>query len=304
MRRKTSPPPGQRIDVGGFRLHLYCSGSNDNNVPTVLIEAGCGCSLVFYTWLQKKLSQKLRVCSYDRAGLGWSEESHQPRDAEHIADQLHTLLSRSGIEGPIILVGHSIAGLYLRLYANKYPDNIAGMVLLDSSHPKQNEVLAINSYTLRLRLHNKVMAIYASLGLAALCPPLWELKTNDMIFLPECAKQQLAYLFRFRQSFITPSVEFDAFESAAKQVLASGDLGDLPLLVITAPVRNGGRSLSEEQKRNYASDWMLLQKDLLTISSRSQHKIIAGAGHCTLLTKAHYAEEVAADILLFIKQIS
>ena len=167
MKKESCIPPGELIDVGGHRLHLYSTGpiAEAPTLPTIVIEGGCGCSLIFYSWFQQKLSKQLRVCSYDRAGLGWSEDSNQPRDAEHVANQLHTLLSIAGIDGPIVLVGHSIAGLYLRLYANKYPDNIVGMVLLDASHPRQNEILAVKGFTCRKRIHNKAMALYASLGL-------------------------------------------------------------------------------------------------------------------------------------------
>lgn len=289
-------PPGHLINIGGFQLHIYCSKpdySANNNLPTVVIEAGCGWHSAMYSWLQEKLSQKLRVCSYDRAGLGWSMESNQPRDAEHIAIQLHTLLNKSGIDGPIILVGHSIAGLYLRVYANKYPDNIIGMVLLDSSHPRQNEVLRMNGFTLRQRLRNRAMAAYTLLGISKLYRPSWELETNYAMYLPESSRRQLIYLFSIRQAYITPLAEFDAFELSAKQALNSGDLGDLPLLVITAPNADNPNTANWS---THMDSWLGLQRDLLNLSSNSHHKIIEGAGHCTLITKQYYAEQVAEEI--------
>ena len=303
--KKVFLPPGQLINIDGFRLHFHCTGPSDNTLklPTVVIEAGCGCSLFTYSWLQETLSQTLRVCSYDRSGLGWSEENHQPRDAEHIATQLHTLLNKAGIDGPIILVGHSIAGLYLRVYANKYPNNIVAMVLLDSSHPRQNEVLEVSGFTLRQRLNRKVMAAYASLGIAKLYSPLWELKNSAMNYLPESSQQQLAYLLGFRQSYITPLIEFDAFGLAAKQALSAGDLDDLPLLVMTAPAADGDLSKNINWK-THIDAWLGLQKDLLKLSSNSQHKIIEGAGHCTMVTKRQYAEQVANEILQLIEQIN
>ena len=294
-------PLGQLMDIGGFRLHIHCTGPSDSNqaLPTVVIEAGCGCSLLYYSWLQEKLSCTLQVCSYDRAGLGWSEESHQPRDAEHIAKQLHTLLYKAGINGPIILVGHSIAGLYLRVYASKYPDNIVGMVLLDASHPRQIDLLEVSGFTLRQRVHKRAMATYTALGMARLYSPLWALKTNAMLFLPEASLQQLMYLLGFRQSYITPLVESDAFDLAAHQALKANGLGDMPLLVITAPAPDGDRPNNINWKAQ-SSAWLRLQKDLLNLSSNSQHTIIEGAGHCTLITKQQYAEQDANEIFKLI----
>ena len=305
IRRQPFTPSGQLLDIGGFRLHLHSRGpltGNDNkankHLPTVVIEAGCGWHSMMYYWLQEQLSPTLRVCSYDRAGLGWSEESHQPRDAEPIATQLHALLNQAGIEGPIILVGHSIAGLYLRVYANKYPDNIVGMVLLDASHPKQKDVLAVTGFTRRQRVDRWAMAVYAALGLAKLYPPDWELKANHCLFLPPESQRQLIYLLGFRQAYTTPLIEFDAFDLSAKQALAAGDLGDLPLLVITGPHADYATPNVAEWQR-YADKWLSLQKDLVNLSSNSQHNVIDEAGHCTLITKQHFAEQVANEIHQF-----
>ena len=298
-------PPGQLIDIDGFRLHFHCTGPSDKDftLPTVVIEAGCGCSLFAYSWLQEALSQTLRVCSYDRAGLGWSEESHQPRDAEHIATQLHTLLNKAGINGPIILVGHSIAGLYLRVYASQYPDNIVGMVLLDPSHPKQKAVLSGTGFGPMAHLKQQAMALYANLGLARLHPPTWALRTNAMNYLSESNQQQLLFLCRRAQSFITPLKESDAFDLAALQTLQSGDLGDIPLLVITAP-RPDGVEAEFPDWQAHIDAWLGLHRDLLTLSTNSQHKIIEGAGHCTIVTKRQYAEQVTNEILQLVAQIN
>ena len=132
--------------------------------------------------------------------------------------------------------------------------------------------------------------------------PLWELSGNDMLYLSEQAKNKMLYLLGRRQSYTTPLIEFDAFSAAAKQALASGNLGDLPLLVITGSIRHGGRYLSKSDRGKYASDWMMLQKDLLSISSNSYHDVIEGAGHCTLVTQECYASQVANAIFTFIKK--
>ncbi len=296
--------PGKLIEVGSHRLHFYCKGPlniTDKYMPTVVIEAGCGWHSTMYYWLQEKLSQSLRVCSYDRAGLGWSEDSHHPRDAEQISKQLHSLLNKADINGPIILVGHSIAGLYLRVYANKYPENIVGMVFLDSSHPRQNEILPVSGFTRRQRLHNKLMAVYTTLGISRFYNPLWELENTHTIYLPYSVQKKLAYLYTFRQSYTTPLIEFDSFEMAATQALNVGDLGDLPLLVITAPSPDTNQ-LTANWKKHMIS-WSSLQRDLLSLSSNSHYRIIENSGHCTLLTKQKYATQVSKEILILSKQL-
>lgn len=299
-----SLPPGQLIEVGGIRLHCYLRGPQIDSLklPTVVIESGCGCSLLTYSWLQESLSETLQVCSYDRAGLGWSDASHQPRDALHIAAQLHALLNKAGINGPVVLVGHSIAGLYLRVYASRYPDNILGIVLLDPSHPNQKQVLSGTGFSPVARMKQRAMALYAMLGLAGLCQPTWALKINAMNYLPKWAQQQLLFLCRRPQTFITPLKESDSFDQSALQAQQCADLADIPLLVITAPAPDS-QSIRADWPE-HIKKWTNLHKDLLGLSRNSQHKTIEGAGHCTLITKRYYAEQVANEISQWVKRIT
>src|SRR5215210_8391078 len=128
------PPPGEMVDVGGYSLHINCVGQGS---PTVVLDAGLGDFSAQWIRVQREVSDTTRVCAYDRAGMGWSEMGPEPRDAKQISSELHTLLKGAGIEGPFVLVGHSFGGLYTRTYAARYPDEVAGVVLVDSSSPKQ-----------------------------------------------------------------------------------------------------------------------------------------------------------------------
>src|SRR5918997_3729475 len=128
------PPPGEMVDVGGYSLHINCVGQGS---PTVVLDGGSGEMSADWVWVQREVSDTTRVCAYDRAGMGWSEMGPQPRDAERISGELHALLMGGGIEGPYVLVGHSFGGLYMQTYAARYPDDVAGVVLVDSSSPKQ-----------------------------------------------------------------------------------------------------------------------------------------------------------------------
>jgi pimeloyl-ACP methyl ester carboxylesterase len=124
------PPPGEMVDVGGYSLHINCVGQGS---PTVVLDAGSGGFSAQWVRVQREVSDTTRVCAYDRAGMGWSEMGPDPRDAKQITGELHTLLGKAGIEGPYVLVGHSFGGLYMQTYANRYPDEVAGVVLVDSS---------------------------------------------------------------------------------------------------------------------------------------------------------------------------
>jgi pimeloyl-ACP methyl ester carboxylesterase len=132
---KKYPPPGKLYDVGGCRLHLYSTGEGG---PTVILEAGGSSPALLWYLVQKEVAKFARVCSYDRAGFGWSDPASKPLSANDVAGDLHELLKKADIPGPYILVGHSIGGVYVRAFTHLYPSKVVGMVLVDSSHESQN----------------------------------------------------------------------------------------------------------------------------------------------------------------------
>ncbi len=126
--RKRFPPPGRLVDIGTHRLHLFESGRRG---PTIVLEAGLMSTVLSWTELQRHLSPSFRVVSYDRAGLGWSDVGPMPRTSDRIVDELHALLRRAGVPPPYILVGHSFGGLTMPLFAVRYAQETAGVVLVD-----------------------------------------------------------------------------------------------------------------------------------------------------------------------------
>jgi pimeloyl-ACP methyl ester carboxylesterase len=125
------PPPGRLVDVGGWRLHLYCTGEAKPSQPTVILEAELGDFSLEWSLVQPKLATFARVCSYDRAGTGWSELGPHPRLMHQIVHELHVLLEKAGIRPPFVLIGHSYGGWLVRLYASKHLAEVAGMVLIE-----------------------------------------------------------------------------------------------------------------------------------------------------------------------------
>jgi pimeloyl-ACP methyl ester carboxylesterase len=122
------PPPGQMVDVGGYKLHLYCTGEGS---PIVVMDSGLGGAWLDWSKVQPVLSATTRICTYDRAGMGWSDVGEEPRDAQQAVRELHRLLENAGIDGALLLVGHSNGGLRVQLYAAHYPEQVVGLVLVD-----------------------------------------------------------------------------------------------------------------------------------------------------------------------------
>lgn len=123
------PAPGRLVDVGGYRLHIHCIGTGS---PTVILDAGLGGSSLDWNLVQAELGTTTKVCAYDRAGMGWSDPSAQARTPEQIAKELHSLLVNANVDGPYVLVAHSLAGKYARLFALHHSDQTAGIVLIDA----------------------------------------------------------------------------------------------------------------------------------------------------------------------------
>lgn len=126
-----TPPPGQLVDIGGYRLHLWCMG---NGTPAVILDAGLGGTSAGWGFVQPEVARFTRVCSYDRAGMGYSDAGPSPRTARRIANELAELLARGGIAGSVVLVGESIAGFTVRVFASDHPERALGLVLVDASH--------------------------------------------------------------------------------------------------------------------------------------------------------------------------
>jgi pimeloyl-ACP methyl ester carboxylesterase len=122
------PPPGRLVNLGSHRLHLLGMGEG---APAVVMDSGLPGSVLSWCWVQPEIAKFTRACSYDRAGLGWSDAGPMPRTADRIAEELHRLLGRAGVPSPYVLVGHSFGGLTVRLFAARYPEEVAGMVLID-----------------------------------------------------------------------------------------------------------------------------------------------------------------------------
>jgi pimeloyl-ACP methyl ester carboxylesterase len=277
---KAYPMPGQLIDVGGHRLHLSCTGAG---TPTVVLEPGAGEMSSNLGWITPAVARNTRICVYDRAGRGWSEPADTRQDAAQIATDLHTLLQRGHVPGPYVLAGHSFGGLYVLTFAARYPDEVAGMVLVDSTAPAS----AANPGTPSpghggssngLSRVSALVSAAARLGLARLYAQ------SAFGSLPPRSRDEV------RASDATPSTlrstidEYLQANASTQEAASLRNFADKPLIVLTAGSGSDATHLAD-------------QNHLATLSTNSVHRVIDGATHEDLITDQEDAAATTQAIL-------
>ncbi|MFB3815209.1 MAG: alpha/beta fold hydrolase [Terriglobales bacterium] len=255
------PQRGRSVDVGGYKLNLNCTGEGS---PTVVLESGVGGPGLIWALVQPRVAEFTRVCSYDRAGYGWSDVGPMPRTSGRMADELHTLLKNGGIEPPYILVGHSFGGFEVRIFAARHPEEVSGVVLVDASHENQ-ETEGFRPAPNPLR---------------PLAPLLLRIGVLRATFyfqgarkLPSDLHSELEYLMLQAKAIETAYAEIGGFPQSASEVRAAGKLGDKPLIVLTG-AKPGSRS--PQLHRRWLDD---LQPRLLRLSSHSRQMFAENSGH-------------------------
>lgn len=256
----------QRIDVGGYQLYMESAGAGS---PTVIFECGMGCGAESLANLAAEVQQVTRTVLYDRAGLGQSDPAPMPRTSQDVVDDLWQLLQQAQIDGPYLLVGHSFAGLHLRLFVHQHPQVVAGLVLLDASHPDQ---------TLR-----------------------------ELHLLPPPTPSEPAVLTKTRNTLAAEWTDpyhneegMDIAASAA-QVQVTGHFGQLPLVVITAGIDEWEEGFPPEIASASAANWLAMQKELAALSHNSTHIIATESDHSIQDCQPELVVEVIRQL---VKEIS
>jgi len=268
--RKHNPAPGQMIDVGGYRMHIYCVGTGS---PTVILDAGISDFFVSWSRTQPEVSKFTRVCSYDRAGLGWSEASSRPRTNEVMVDELHTLLTIAGIGGPYVLAGHSFGGINMRLFARMYPKEVAGLVLVDSAHEQQNaRIPFLHKGTDQLLGQFQTLSAMSSMGLIAWVPQYIPHRS-----LPPEAYAQYQAVLATTDFFAGAIAEGSVFYSSAGNAPAS--LGDLPLIVLSRGKTEPAPELTYPEQTQLEQEWQKMQLELVNLSTNSRQIIATRSDH-------------------------
>jgi pimeloyl-ACP methyl ester carboxylesterase len=283
--RAKYPPPGQMVDVGGYQMHICCQGSGS---PTVILDAGLGDFSLTWHLVQPKVAQYTRACAYDRAGLGWSERGPKPRTMENIVEELHTLLTGDGIEGPYVLVGHSMGGVYVRAYAVQHPEEVVGMVLVDTAHEEQ-ETRFPQSFTKANHRVQSQMAQFLtlprlvnSLGLMAMSPE--EYPEEFLPPMPEAIKDEYkGVILSDTRYFATVAEQYAKLDGNMAEVreMDITTLGDIPLVVLSTsePEIPESFGLSVDEADQVRAVWDEMQGELAALSSRGERVFAEGSSH-------------------------
>ncbi len=264
-----TPPPGHLVDIGGFRLHLWCTG---NGAPAVILDTGLGGSSAGWGFVQPDVARFTRVCSYDRAGMGYSDPGPSPRTARRIANELAKLLDRSGIAGPVVLVGASIAGFNGRVFASDHPERAAGLVLVDASHETDRHDVPPMA---------RFVPLLSTVGVLR----LFGVSFGERVESLSPSVQRYALATRFRAAgYRAAADEIIHIRESVSEVRSSRRKLTIPVVVVT-----GARGADE--------NWRQLQQDLTSLSERGCLMIARQSGHVVSVDQPEVVVEAIRAIV-------
>ena len=293
------PLSGKRVDIGGLRLHINCTGTGS---PTVILEAGPNDSSLIWALVQPLISKFTRVCSYDRAGFGWSDAPNEPRTSSNIANELDRLLTRAPVPGPYVLVGHDFGTLDLRVFTTRHRQEVAGMVFVDSVHPDMHNrppFNAIAQSTLSKAFY-RIMPWTVLVGVPRIlgwCRANFVFRNQPKEWAelaPEATAQYCRLQsLRAEQAQWTDMVAFAKKDGSLAAI--AGPFGDMPLIVLShdPQVNDFGGFFSPANLVKAEQSWMEMQDELCGLSSRSQRIVAKGSEHWIQI---HRPQLVAATV--------
>jgi pimeloyl-ACP methyl ester carboxylesterase len=299
------PLPGRLVEVNRRRMHVQVTGEG---TPAVVFESGMGASSLSWTQVQPEVARFSLAVSYDRAGHGWSDPAPNPRTAQQLAEDLHALLDAAGVPGPYVLVGHSFGGYVSLVFANLYPKDVAGMVLVDAIHPAEWQTPTPEQLRL-IKLGSRYASIAAWLarfGLVRLClareargsPGLAltaasafgrdvtsavERIVGEVHKLPAATLPIVRGLWSQPRNFLSLGQYVTALPASAAQAGRVRSLGDLPLVVLSG--------------EHHAAPYVDWQRDLARLSSRGQQLVAENSGHWIHLDHPALVSEAIREVV-------
>ncbi|MEI6241956.1 MAG: alpha/beta hydrolase [Chlamydiota bacterium] len=278
-------PPGEMVDVGGYKLHIHCIGKG---VPTVVLESGLGVNSLGWCLVQPEIAKFAKVCSYDRAGYGWSEKSPHPRTSEQMVLELHTLLQKAKIPPPYILVGHSLGGMNVQLYASRYRNEVCGLILVDSCHEKILEAFSrIPKWKFWIANCNPLPILFTRLGIQRLLLHSSNIKNAFPMLSNRTGNRILAHMSTSKQiqSVVQESSHLE--ESLLQLKKAHFSFRNLPLKVISA-----GKTTGTEEV-----NMRTCQEDLATRSSQGKLLIAENSDHMIPFNQPEIIVEAVKEVI-------
>jgi pimeloyl-ACP methyl ester carboxylesterase len=276
--------PDRLVDIGGRRLNIHCVGQGS---PTVIFEAGLGDQMRAWAMVQPAVGAKTQACSYDRAGLGFSDPSDRPGTSENAVDDLHRLLAAASVKPPYILVGHSLGGMYMRLYADRYRSEVVGMVLVDPVSEEQGSRYGDLDPSTKSRNDKYVAAMRSE------CIPAAEkgFEIGSAIYHQCVGEPDPHFSAAFNEAFAANQATAahlqavwsewsNVFTTSSDQVRAARQaFGDMPLVVLSRAPLPRGADETQEMRDAKNRLWMELHDNLARLSTRGNNQVVPGASH-------------------------
>jgi pimeloyl-ACP methyl ester carboxylesterase len=301
------PPPGRLVDLGTHKMHLWCEGeASGSNSPTIVLDSGAGVFSTSWRFVVEDLSRDNRVCAFDRSGLGWSEPSTQPLDSLQANRELKQLLDQAGVEKPFIYVGHSLGAMMGQTYHDQYPDDLAGLLMIEPADPEifireigesRGEAVDRQAPIKACGIRCPLAMTAASLGVIRIALNRLE-PVNDPLFHPQSLAELKARTSR-PDNVRTAMMRGRFMTTIAFQTGDVDSFGDLPVMMLTGS-QSGALLGDSETPEDLAKDQLSNREAWIRTGNRSRNNLglrtIKGANHLSIVTYEIYAKQVAIHI--------
>ncbi len=286
--RRRFPAPGSLIDVDGHRLHLHCLGDGR---PAVIFECGAGDEASSWFEIQREVAKTTRACAYDRAGMGWSDAASGSRSAGDYTRELRTLLERGGVPAPFVIVAQSLGGLFALHFASEYPDDVAGLVLVDAGYKKTYETLASRNPKMAARIRRQmrlvpIAAFFLRLGLGRLIGRRIVTRESDVRAV------QISHL----QPKMVRALAAEGRVLGDLSSVRSAPPRNLPVIVL-ARGKTGEMRMRGIDPVEIDATWDELQRELAAMFDDGEHRVVDGAGHMIHLDRPDAVVEAIHDVV-------
>lgn len=286
--RRFNPLQGQLINVNGRKMHIDCTGQGS---PTVILDSGLGDTYLSWQKVQPEIAKFVQVCSYDRAGIGYSDPSSQPRTSGVIASELHELLQAAHVPPPYVLVGHSMGGYNVRVYAGLYRSEVAGVVLVDASHPDQenrfpSELKSMEGTWNREATFLEYATPFGIPRLLGLCD------ADAVVRAAECnwhsEREKVA--------------EMKSFSQSAAEAASVTSLGDIPLVVLSHDPDKPSAEFPPDLAKSTNEAWEKMQEELARLSTRGSQSIAKNSSHYIQFDRPELVIDAVRNVVEQVRQ--